>query len=147
MNPKHTNRLWAAVAAALLAAPTGRAADVNEATEKAMKVASAKVAPSVVKIETVGGTETITGAPKKGGPPGYHASNLLIGTPEVVFEKLKAAQVACSFSEVTIVPQFGSMPYEDAFASTKLFAQEVLPAVHELAAPLHAAGMPEKALA
>lgn len=90
---------------------------------------------------------SVTGDQKKGGPPGYHASNLLIGTPEVVFEKLKAAQVACSFSEVTVVPQFGSMPYEDAFASTKLFAQEVLPAVHELAAPLHAAGMPEKALA
>ena len=85
------------------------------------------------------------GDQKKGGPPGYHASNLLIGTPEVVFEKLKAAQEACSFSEVTIVPQFGTMPYEDAFASTRLFAQEVLPAVHEMTAPLHPAALPENA--
>ena len=46
------------------------AADVNEATEKAMKAASAKVAPTVVKIETAGGAELIGGgAPKKGGPP------------------------------------------------------------------------------
>jgi len=88
---------------------------------------------------------SVTGDQKKGGPPGYHASNLLIGTPEVVFEKLKAAQEACSFSEVTIVPQFGTMPYEDAFESTKLFAKEVLPAVHELAAPLHPAALPENA--
>lgn len=87
------------------------------------------------------------GNPKKGGPPGYHASNLLIGTPETVFEKLKAAQEACSFCEVTIVPQFGTMPYEKAMESTRLFAAEVLPAVHEMDAPLHAAALPENALA
>jgi alkanesulfonate monooxygenase SsuD/methylene tetrahydromethanopterin reductase-like flavin-dependent oxidoreductase (luciferase family) len=79
--------------------------------------------------------------------PGYHASNLLIGTPEVIFEKLKAAQEACSFSEVTIVPQFGTMPYADGIESTKLFAQEVLPAVHAMAAPLHPGALPAKALA
>lgn len=83
------------------------------------------------------------GNQKKGGPPGYHASNLLIGTPEVVFEKLKAAQEACSFAEVTIVPQFGTMPYEKAMESTRLFAAEVLPAVHEMEATLHAAALPE----
>jgi S1-C subfamily serine protease/predicted esterase len=43
--------------------------DVNEATEKAMKAASARVAPTVVKIETAGGAEVIGGG-KKGGPPG-----------------------------------------------------------------------------
>ena len=85
------------------------------------------------------------GNQKKGGPPGYHASNLLIGTPETVFEKLKAAQEACSFCEVTIVPQFGTMPYEKAMESTKLFAAEVLPAVHDMPAPLHPAALPEKA--
>ncbi|GAS86499.1 LLM class flavin-dependent oxidoreductase [Mycolicibacterium brisbanense] len=85
------------------------------------------------------------GNQKKGGPPGYHASNLLIGTPQTVFEKLKAAQEACSFCEVTIVPQFGTMPYEKAFESVRLFAQEVLPAVHDMDAPLHAAALPEKA--
>ncbi|EUA85767.1 monooxygenase domain protein [Mycobacterium ulcerans str. Harvey] len=33
--------------------------------------------------------------------------------------------------------QFGTMPYEQAMASTRLFAQEVLPAVHRMDAPLH----------
>jgi alkanesulfonate monooxygenase SsuD/methylene tetrahydromethanopterin reductase-like flavin-dependent oxidoreductase (luciferase family) len=79
--------------------------------------------------------------------PGYHASNLLIGTPDTIFEKLKAAQEACSFSEVTIVPQFGTMPYADGIESVKLFAREVLPAVHEMAAPLHEAALPAEALA
>lgn len=64
-------RLWAAVAAALVAAPAPAQPrpDVNEATERAMKAASAKVAPAVVKIETAGGTELIKEVPKKG-PPG-----------------------------------------------------------------------------
>jgi len=63
-----TRQLLIAAVAALLFSPTARAADVNEATEKAMKAASAKVAPSVVKIETAGGTEVVP-AEKKGGPP------------------------------------------------------------------------------
>ena len=66
----NTSRLWVAVAAAaLLAAPASAQPkpDVNEATEKAMKAASAKVAPTVVKIETAGGAELVTDAPKKGG--------------------------------------------------------------------------------
>ena len=71
----------------------------------------------------------------------------MIGTPEVIFEKLKAAQEACSFSEVTIVPQFGTMSYADGIESVKLFAREVLPAVHEMAAPLHQAALPAEALA
>jgi alkanesulfonate monooxygenase SsuD/methylene tetrahydromethanopterin reductase-like flavin-dependent oxidoreductase (luciferase family) len=79
--------------------------------------------------------------------PGYHASNLLIGTPDTIFAKLKAAQEACSFSEVTIVPQFGTMPYADAIESVKLFAREVLPAVHDMPAPLHDAALPAVALA
>ena len=61
--------------------------------------------------------------------PGYHASNLLIGTPEEIFNRINAAQEACSFCELTIVPQFGTMPYDEAMASTELFAKEVLPAV------------------
>ena len=67
----NTARLWVAVAVALVASPSAFAQpkDINEATEKAMKAASAKVAPTIVKIETVGGAEAI-GGPKKGGPPG-----------------------------------------------------------------------------
>jgi hypothetical protein len=39
------------------------------------------------------------------------------------------------------------MPYEEAIASTELFAKEVLPAAHEMEAPLHPAALPENALA
>ncbi len=62
-----TRRLVIAVAAMLLAAPATRAADVNEATEKAMKAAASKVAPTVVKIETAGGAEVVPGGKKGGG--------------------------------------------------------------------------------
>lgn len=79
--------------------------------------------------------------------PGYHASNLLIGTPEEIFNRISAAQESCSFCELTIVPQFGTMRYEDAMASTRLFAKEVLPAVQKMEAPLHPAALPENALA
>ncbi|HET7073496.1 MAG TPA: LLM class flavin-dependent oxidoreductase [Mycobacterium sp.] len=92
---------------------------------------------------------SVTGAAKGGQPktPGYHASNLLIGTPEEIFTRIKAAQEACSFCELTIVPQFGTMPYPEAMASTELFAKEVLPDVQKMEAPLHAAALPENALA
>ena len=55
-----------AVAGLLLVAPAGRAADVNDSTQRAIKTASASVAPSVVKIETAGGAEIIPGGGKKG---------------------------------------------------------------------------------
>ncbi len=80
-------------------------------------------------------------------PAGYHPSNLMIGTPEEVIKRIKAAQQACSFSEITIVPQFGTMPYDEAEKSTKLFAKEVLPVVHEMEAPLNAAALPPSAAA
>jgi alkanesulfonate monooxygenase SsuD/methylene tetrahydromethanopterin reductase-like flavin-dependent oxidoreductase (luciferase family) len=89
--------------------------------------------------------EAAHGVPADGKPtsiPGYHASNLMIGTPQEVFDKIRAAQEACSFSEITIVPQFGVMPYEEALKSTRLFAQEVLPALHKMDAPLHPAVLP-----
>ncbi|MCW2660829.1 MAG: luciferase [Mycobacterium sp.] len=92
---------------------------------------------------------SVTGDAKAGPSktPGYHASNLLIGTPEEIFNRIAAAQEACSFCELTIVPQFGTMPYPEAMASTELFAKEVLPAVQKMAAPLHPAALPENALA
>jgi alkanesulfonate monooxygenase SsuD/methylene tetrahydromethanopterin reductase-like flavin-dependent oxidoreductase (luciferase family) len=74
--------------------------------------------------------------------PGYHASNLLIGTPDEVLRRIHAAQAACSFCEITIVPQFGPMPHEAARRSLELFAREVLPAVQAMDAPLHAAARP-----
>lgn len=75
--------------------------------------------------------------------PGYHASNLMIGTPETVFAKIKAAQEACSFAQIAIVPHFGNMPHEEAVASIRLFAQEVLSELHRMDAPLHPAAMAE----
>jgi alkanesulfonate monooxygenase SsuD/methylene tetrahydromethanopterin reductase-like flavin-dependent oxidoreductase (luciferase family) len=78
-------------------------------------------------------------APKS---PGYHPSNLLIGTPDEIIRRIQAAQQACSFSEMTIVSQFGDMPYEEAMKSTRLFAEQVLPVVQKMDAPLHASALP-----
>jgi alkanesulfonate monooxygenase SsuD/methylene tetrahydromethanopterin reductase-like flavin-dependent oxidoreductase (luciferase family) len=66
----------------------------------------------------------------------------MIGTPDEVVKRITAAQKACSFSEITIVPQFGHMPYDVAQRSVKLFAQEVLPAMHKLDAALHPGALP-----
>ena len=74
--------------------------------------------------------------------PGYHPTNLMIGTPDEVVSRIIAAQKACSFSEITIVSQFGSMPYDEAEKSTQLFAKEVLPVIHQMDAPLHSEALP-----
>jgi alkanesulfonate monooxygenase SsuD/methylene tetrahydromethanopterin reductase-like flavin-dependent oxidoreductase (luciferase family) len=109
--------------------------------------AAREASATAVLASAVTGSET--GSAKGGAPktPGYHASNLLIGTPEEIFKRISAAQEACSFSELTIVPHFGTMPYQEAMASTQLFAKEVLPAVQKMEAPLHPAALPENALA
>jgi S1-C subfamily serine protease/predicted esterase len=52
--------------ALLLIAAGAYAQDVNDATEKAMKDAATKVAPSIARIETSGGAEAIWGAGRKG---------------------------------------------------------------------------------
>jgi alkanesulfonate monooxygenase SsuD/methylene tetrahydromethanopterin reductase-like flavin-dependent oxidoreductase (luciferase family) len=91
---------------------------------------------------------TAMGDPRsKAKTPGYHASNLMIGTPEEVIKRIIAAQKACSFSEITIVPQFGTMPYEEAENSTRLFAKEVLPVIHKMEAPLQPSALPAGAVA
>ncbi len=77
--------------------------------------------------------------------PGYHPSNLMIGTPEDVYKRIVAAQEVCSFSEVTIVPQFGHMPAGEAERSMRLFAAEVLPELHKLNAKLQPGVVPETA--
>jgi serine protease Do len=74
--PLPTGRALLAVLALLLASAAARAADVNEATQNAMKAASARVAPSVVTIETSGGLEVIGGG-KKG--PGAGAGTVRKG--------------------------------------------------------------------
>ena len=72
-----TRRTFAALAVlALAVAGSARGQDakkdVNEANERALKAASERVAPGVVKIETAGGLEVGGGGgppPKKGAPP------------------------------------------------------------------------------
>lgn len=76
--------------------------------------------------------------------PGYHESNLMIGTPDEVMRRIVAAQKACSFSEITIICQFGAMSYDEAERSLKLFAEEVLPFVQKMEAPIHAAALPDR---
>ena len=79
----------------------------------------------------------------KPAPKGYDQSNLMIGTPDMIIERIIESQKACSFSEITLMPQFGTMPYGEAAESVKLFAKEVLPVVHEMDAPLHPSALPE----
>jgi len=85
----------------------------------------------------------VTAGEQKTQSPGYDESNLLVGPPEQIIERIIAGQKACSFSEVTLVPNFGTMTMEEAHASVRLFAQEVLPIVHKMDAPIHAAVLPE----
>ena len=82
-------------------------------------------------------------AKDKPAPRGYDQSNLMIGTPDTIIERIVESQKACSFSEMTLMPQFGTMPYEEAAKSIELFAKEVLPVVHEMEAPLHPEALPE----
>lgn len=58
------------------------------------------------------------------------------GTPDQVFEKLKAIQGKTSAEEFVLNVRFGTMPIEQAERSLRLFAKEVLPRLHELEAPL-----------
>jgi alkanesulfonate monooxygenase SsuD/methylene tetrahydromethanopterin reductase-like flavin-dependent oxidoreductase (luciferase family) len=81
----------------------------------------------------------------KAAPKGYDQSNLMIGTPEMIYERIVENQKACSFSEITLMPQFGTMPYDEAAKSVKLFAEQVLPEVHKMDTPLHASALPETA--
>src|SRR5262249_38082646 len=70
--------------------------------------AAREATATAVLASSVTGDAKVKGGPSK--TPGYHASNLLIGTPEEIFNRISAAQEACSFCELTIVPQFGTMP-------------------------------------
>ena len=82
-----------------------------------------------------------TGRRKIGTGQAYDLSNLLVGTPEMILERIARGQQACSFSELTL-SVMGETPAE-AEASMRLFAAEVLPSVHAMEAPLHASGLPE----
>lgn len=72
----------------------------------------------------------------------YDQSNLLIGTPETIIERIEAGQRLCSFEEITLAARFGSMTVDEAKASLELFSQEVLPVVHGMETPLHESVLP-----
>jgi alkanesulfonate monooxygenase SsuD/methylene tetrahydromethanopterin reductase-like flavin-dependent oxidoreductase (luciferase family) len=72
----------------------------------------------------------------------YDQSNLLIGTPETIIERISTGQKLCSFEEITLATRFGSMSVEEAKASMRLFSEEVLPVVHEMKTPLNPSALP-----
>ena len=117
----------------------------NFAGVKGYESYAARQASATAVLDEVAASKLRKGkdAPKM---PGYHPSNLMFGTPDQVYERIRAAQQACSFSEITILSNFGTMPYEVAVESTSLFAREVLPELHKLDARLHEAALPEPSL-
>ncbi len=66
---RRTPWLLATLAIILPASAARAQLDVNEETEKAMKAATAKVAPSVVRIETAGGQDVIVWTDRSTGAP------------------------------------------------------------------------------
>jgi alkanesulfonate monooxygenase SsuD/methylene tetrahydromethanopterin reductase-like flavin-dependent oxidoreductase (luciferase family) len=72
-------------------------------------------------------------------------SSELVGTPEQIFEKIKLLQEVASIDYLIVHPQHGGKPPEAARESLRLFAEEVLPAVQAMPAPLHdnARGTPD----
>ena len=81
-------------------------------------------------------TAVTDGAGARATSTSYDESNLLIGTPDVIIDRITRGQKGCSFAQIGIVPNFGTMPHDVAERSLRLFAQEVLPVIHELDAPL-----------
>jgi alkanesulfonate monooxygenase SsuD/methylene tetrahydromethanopterin reductase-like flavin-dependent oxidoreductase (luciferase family) len=76
----------------------------------------------------------------------YDEQNLLIGPPDEIIRRIANGQKLCSFSEISIHPTFGGMPFEEAERSLRLFAKEVLPVVHKMDTPIHATALPEPSL-
>jgi alkanesulfonate monooxygenase SsuD/methylene tetrahydromethanopterin reductase-like flavin-dependent oxidoreductase (luciferase family) len=60
-----------------------------------------------------------------------------IGTPDEIIDKLKSLQWAISLETLVIHYFYGGMPREKAEKSLKLFAEKVLPAVHQMPTPIN----------
>lgn len=58
--------------------------------------------------------------------------NHVWGTPEQCVEKIRAVNDKVDPAELVIVGRYGGMPVDEAEASLRLFADEVLPAVHAM---------------
>ena len=57
--------------------------------------------------------------------------SVVVGTPEVCYEKLKRIQEATTPNEMFGMVRFGGMPADVARRSIELFAKEVLPELHK----------------
>jgi alkanesulfonate monooxygenase SsuD/methylene tetrahydromethanopterin reductase-like flavin-dependent oxidoreductase (luciferase family) len=62
-----------------------------------------------------------------------YAACALIGTPDQILRQLSDISDVLGRFELTILPSFGAMPYDQAEQSLELFAKEVMPAARELA--------------
>jgi alkanesulfonate monooxygenase SsuD/methylene tetrahydromethanopterin reductase-like flavin-dependent oxidoreductase (luciferase family) len=91
---------------------------------------------TAVDASAAGGQPTPSG-------PRFDQSNLLIGTPDTIIERIIEGQKACAYAEITLVPNFGNMPFAEARASVELFASEILPVVQKMDAPLQPSVLPE----
>ena len=60
-----------------------------------------------------------------------------IGTPDKIIEKIRTIQEAVSLGYAVIHVFYADMPVEKAERSLRLFAKEVLPALHEMETPIH----------
>ena len=60
-----------------------------------------------------------------------------IGTPDKIIEKIRTIQEAVSLGYAVIHVFYADMPLEKAERSLRLFAKEVLPALHEMETPIH----------
>ena len=61
-----------------------------------------------------------------------YAACALTGTPDQIIAKLAGIKEVLGSFELTILPSFGAMPYDQAEQSLELFAREVLPAAREI---------------
>jgi alkanesulfonate monooxygenase SsuD/methylene tetrahydromethanopterin reductase-like flavin-dependent oxidoreductase (luciferase family) len=61
----------------------------------------------------------------------------LVGTPEQIIQKAQEMQRLTSAKEIVVLFNYGGMPVSDSIRSMKLFAEEVLPAIHAMPTPQH----------
>ena len=64
-----------------------------------------------------------------------------LGTPDEIIDKLKTLQWAISLETLVIHVFYGGMPQDKAEKSLRLFAEKVLPAVHDMATPMNPASL------
>jgi alkanesulfonate monooxygenase SsuD/methylene tetrahydromethanopterin reductase-like flavin-dependent oxidoreductase (luciferase family) len=61
-----------------------------------------------------------------------YAACALCGTPDQIIEKIAGIKDVLGSFELTVLPSFGGMPYDQAEQSLELFAREVMPAAREI---------------